>query len=367
MTVTLTCPDCGYTHTYTEAPAAAAAHHARHSCDRERHRQHVQARRTRTARVTRDCAHPHAQHVHGTRAAYVKDRCRCQPCTTANATYHETRARLQARGTWNPLVDVAEVRKHLAGLRTAGLGIYQIARAARVDPVQVRDIAYGRAGQPQRRRVRQETARKLLAITPDVRRPGTIIDARITRRQLQALAAIGWSPRALAPPLQRRAANILRWQSATTITTGNADHITAVYAKLRLQLPPQHTAAQQERADTTQTQALAAGWLPPLAWDDIATDPDPNPGPGPRPRAARTREQQSDVDDIDIDEIAVERAADGDSTVRLNRAETDAAIELLIRRRVPHREIAGRLNICHSTVTRRLAKTHRQRDLSHAA
>ena len=31
-----------------------------------------------------DCRHPCAHHVHGTRAAYVKDRCRCTPCRAAN-------------------------------------------------------------------------------------------------------------------------------------------------------------------------------------------------------------------------------------------------------------------------------------------
>lgn len=35
-------------------------------------------------RVARECEHPGHPHRHGTRVAYVLDRCRCEPCTAAN-------------------------------------------------------------------------------------------------------------------------------------------------------------------------------------------------------------------------------------------------------------------------------------------
>ena len=35
------------------------------------------------ARVKRDCQCKRASHVHGTRTAYVVDKCRCRPCTDA--------------------------------------------------------------------------------------------------------------------------------------------------------------------------------------------------------------------------------------------------------------------------------------------
>ena len=41
-------------------------------------------RAPRALRVTRDCEHPGHPHRHGTRVAYVIDRCRCEPCTAAN-------------------------------------------------------------------------------------------------------------------------------------------------------------------------------------------------------------------------------------------------------------------------------------------
>lgn len=55
-----------------------------------------------------------------------------------------------------------------------------------------------------------------------------------------------------------------------------------------------------------------------------------------------------------VDEVAVHRAAQGDRTVRLNRAEQNEAMELLRRRGATHREIGQRLDLPHGTVSKRL-------------
>lgn len=54
----------------------------------------------------------------------------------------------------------------------------------------------------------------------------------------------------------------------------------------------------------------------------------------------------------DIDDIAVERACKGDRTIRLNRAETAAAIDLCRRRGLSDNQTAGLLGITARTVLR---------------
>lgn len=48
-------------------------------------------------RVRRDCTHPVARHQHGTRAAYLRDRCRCFSCSVAAS--HAARV-YRAGGSW---------------------------------------------------------------------------------------------------------------------------------------------------------------------------------------------------------------------------------------------------------------------------
>jgi hypothetical protein len=123
MRVSRTCPTCGYTADYATA-ALANAHHRRHSC--AKHRRGLEpARRTaqrRQPRVTRECTHPQARHRHGTRAAYVKDRCRCPDCTAANTAASRSATREQTYGRWHPYVNAGPVREHITALRAAGIG-----------------------------------------------------------------------------------------------------------------------------------------------------------------------------------------------------------------------------------------------------
>ena len=49
-------------------------------------------------RPTRDCQCPRANHQHGTRTAYVVDRCRCDPCREAARIYEAQRRRTHLYG-----------------------------------------------------------------------------------------------------------------------------------------------------------------------------------------------------------------------------------------------------------------------------
>src|SRR3954468_24806195 len=169
MTVSRTCPTCGYTADYASAPLADA-HHRRHSCDRHR-RGLEQARRRAerlSSRVTRECSHPQARHRHGTRAAYVQDRCRCTDCTAANTAASRTATRERIYGRWHPYVDAAPVREHIAALRTAGIGVERIAQLAGLSVSHVRQLAdHGRSDSRTTQRVRPSTATRVLGIAID--------------------------------------------------------------------------------------------------------------------------------------------------------------------------------------------------------
>ena len=67
--------------------------------------------------VRRRRLHVRARHQHGTRAAYVQDRCGCGPCTAANTAAQRRRSTAIAYGTWTGLLDAAEVRAHVQSLR----------------------------------------------------------------------------------------------------------------------------------------------------------------------------------------------------------------------------------------------------------
>jgi DNA-directed RNA polymerase specialized sigma24 family protein len=92
--------------------------------------------------------------------------------------------------------------------------------------------------------------------------------------------------------------------------------------------------------------ALAAGqgWLPPLAWDDIDSDPAPNT-PGAEP------------DPDELDEIATDRAVAGDR-IRLTEL-TPAEQAEVVRRRTERgkslRDIADQL----ATTTRAISRRRR--------
>jgi len=76
----------------------------------------------------RDCRHIGFPHVHGTRAAYVSDRCGCTLCRAANRAAEQHRTTAKRLSRWEPYVDAEPTRVHLLLLRKHGLGIDRIAQ-----------------------------------------------------------------------------------------------------------------------------------------------------------------------------------------------------------------------------------------------
>lgn len=289
------------------------------------------------------CTHPQARHMHGTRVAYVKDRCRCAACTAANTAASNTRHRQQTFGRWAPFVDAAPVREHVHQLRAAGIGTDQIAALAGVSPSHVRALIYPtHAGRPPISRVRPATADRVLSVTAqDTNRAArSLLDATGTRRRLQALMATGWTLHRLAEQLSRTPANLRRTLAAEQVTAATAGAVRGLYDQLENTAPPADSDADRADARSCRDDALARGWLPPLAWDDIDTDADPAPAPA-------TAAEES------VDDIAAERAATGDHTITLTAAEELEVVRRLTQNGRSTRQIAELLDTSSSTISRR--------------
>lgn len=115
------CARCGFTAVYENASVVAADYwFGRHSCQRQEQlmvRAALgQQRRDLVDRTPQPCLHKVADHQHGTRACYVLDRCRCDPCSTANAVAESERERQKAYGRYHKYVSAEHVRAHLAEL-----------------------------------------------------------------------------------------------------------------------------------------------------------------------------------------------------------------------------------------------------------
>lgn len=92
------------------------------------------------------------------------------------------------------------------------------------------------------------------------------VEGARTRRKVRALAAIGWTAREVAqrmePPISQQA--ISQILARETIRSSTAARIDRVYDELEMKIPPDTIYHRRRR-----NEALAAGWLPPLAYDDI--------------------------------------------------------------------------------------------------
>lgn len=111
------------------------------------------------------CTHTIARHVHGTRACYVLDRCRCTDCRTANNTYTKKRNRWLGEYPWTPppLVSKARARVHILDLMGQGMGQKRIAQVADVADSVVGSIVWGRHDR-EAVRIRYQTEEALLAV-----------------------------------------------------------------------------------------------------------------------------------------------------------------------------------------------------------
>ena len=337
--------ECGFTGTYRTEGLAARSLRA-HSCDKARAEAAAAARaRAREATIDRTpvaCEHTRTTHTHGTHACYVLDRCRCLPCSVANAAYEEARKRAKVYGAPPPYVDAEPARAHLRALSAAGVGWKRVAMQAGLPGSTVYPLLYGKgAGKPPRARARKTTVDAILAVpmpTLDRLGGGAVVDSTGTTRRLRALAVLGWSAAQLAArgnldPQVVRA--MMRGDRATTARTALA--VRALYEDLWDQAPTPGTSATRARAH-----AARQGWAPPLAWDDDTID---------LPDASPADPHDASDDELVPDEVLVARAVEGTATdmPTLERVE---AVRRLAALGLADRAIAAKVGVSDRTVFR---------------
>lgn len=225
-----------------------------------------------------------AEHKHATASTcFIQHQCRCTPCVEAHNARERNRQKQKAYGRFDTgLVDAEPVRQHVLELIEYGIGYKRIAMLAGVGITGVRSLVWGRQDPGPRygeipKRVAREKAEKILAVHATVenlgsRRPVPSLGAH---RRVQALAARGWSLSKIADRLDMGIANFWKTMGSDSIGAGLHLRIAAIYDELWDQAPPHeqwHDAAAYTR---TINYAKKKGYLPPLAWDDIDTDPEP--------------------------------------------------------------------------------------------
>lgn len=284
-----TCDDCGWTSNPCRSENQAAYARRRHCCDAHRARlaraARVAARKTSSG-TKRDCACPNTHHEHGTRNAYVVDKCRCRPCRDAASAYERRRAKDRAYGR-DAYVDAAPARAHIQRLQAQGMGWKRIARAAGLNESVVWKIIYGDHSRnlAPSRRVTPKTSEKILAVTLDLA-PGATIDGTGTRRRLQALVAIGWSISELARRLDALPSNFgATIHGRKQVTVATATKARDLYEQL-WDTPAPPSGRHGSVPIRARNYAKRMGWVPPLAWDDETID-DPAAAPHSDELAAR--------------------------------------------------------------------------------
>lgn len=219
---------------------------------------------------------------HGIYARYKVHGCRCTPCRKASSAYTANRTRQIAYGRWEPFVDAAPVRAHVETLRAAGIGWKRVAALAGVTPSVVEKLVYGSPRQRTgpSKRVRPETAAKLLAVTADLASLGGAakVDATGTRRRLQALVALGWSGSKLAYRLGMEPTNFSSLLQRDLVHADTARAVRDLYDRLWNITPPQAEWRDKIAANRARGYAAERGWAPPMAWDDDTID-DPAAAP----------------------------------------------------------------------------------------
>lgn len=297
-----------------------------------------------TRRTVIDCGHPGQPHRHGTHVAYVKDRCRCPACTAANTADSRRRRRDRVYGITpaDPFIDVTPAREHVAKLRLAGHGYLTIGQLAGTTQGHLRDIARTdtRAnGRPPIRRVRSSLAAALLAIRLDTH--PALVEATSTHRRIRALVALGYPLQVLAGRLRRRTDSLTRTLTATHVTRSTARAVSRLYTELADNPPSPTTTTIKARRYARQR-----GWVPPMAWDDIDSDPAPIPNSVDNSQSAPES----------LDKIAIERAISGSLYWHsLTDAEAVETVNQLVRRGLSARAIAQHLHASPHTIRRHLS------------
>lgn len=214
---------------------------------------------------------------HGSLSRLKHHGCKCDACRKADRDYVNTRSRLIAYGRWQPYVDAEPVRQHVRMLMSYGIGLQRVRALAGIPNGTMSKLLYGdgRRGLQPSKRVRTETAEKILAVRAslDAVAPSALIDGTGTRRRLQALVAVGWPQIELArlTGLDKLTINEQVHALVTTAYAATARTVRDLYDQL-WNVDPASRGVARRWIDQARALAAANGWVPPAAWDDDYID-----------------------------------------------------------------------------------------------
>ncbi|MER7213557.1 hypothetical protein ABT340_41395 [Streptosporangium sp. NPDC000239] len=173
-------------------------------------------------------------------------------------------------------MDAQPVREHVQRLGEFGLGWQRIAALAGVSGFPVARLLYGvpSEGRAPSKRIKTQTAEKLLAVRPDldVLAGTAMIHSAGTQRRIQALCVVGWSLSEQARRAGRHPSNYAMFLTRPRVTAANARDVRDLCAKLWNVAPPETTRNERISAAKARAAARRNQWLPLAAWDDDLID-----------------------------------------------------------------------------------------------
>lgn len=221
------------------------------------------------------------EHPHTYATCWLEHKCRCPRCKLQRDTHGRRAAVSPAKKKiyglqdlrTGPMVPLAPVKAHLVTLqREGGFGLERIADAAKVSHALILALYFGRQGlaalgqdrDPRKQTMSADVAARILALQPKDIDP-RIASALGSRRRLQSLVAIGYTPSYLANRIRVRDVDFTALLLGTkqSVTPRTAAAIRALFTELWLD--PKYGAA----ADRMRAVAVARNWVGPLHWDDI--------------------------------------------------------------------------------------------------
>lgn len=274
-----TCPRCPLEGIYNSSNQGKRVYRI-HSCSKQIERAD-RAARVEAAKhhegIKRDCQCKQANHQHGTRTAYVIDKCRCRACTAASTAQMRERNRLVAYGRWDTgRVDATPVREHVRMLMANGIGLKRIVKLTGISSATLGKLLYGvpSKGIAPRERVNEDTAAKLLALRPDAvgLAEGATVGAVGTHRRVQALACLGYSVSHVAKALAWSPGNFHTVMNRGQVTVKTAKAVRELFEQLWDQPNQADDWHGKAAASRARRSAAARGWAPPMAWDDDEID-----------------------------------------------------------------------------------------------
>lgn len=221
------------------------------------------------------------EHQHGTRDAYLTDKCRCTPCKEAHRAITNHNRRLVAYGrSTNHMVDAKPVRKHVKDLMQRGWGIDLIVSNTGAGRNTVSRLLYGEPAKnlPLPSVIKADLNDKILAYAPTgrrIRHEGTAlesVDATGTKRRIQALIACGYSMTFIANEFGTHKQVISGMLKNERVLLAKSEEFKRLYDRLWNVEPPRTTPAEKKAYTTAKKMAAENSWFPPMAWDDDYID-----------------------------------------------------------------------------------------------